>query len=209
MFVSWFKWDTRDCLDEYENEIQEEEAFMVNEVVLFCVNSIYLWLTLTVAFCSLRDAVNSALTWLLLTAPSALNSMKVSSCLLPPAAALRTDQAVKRNVQSSRKVSFTPFIDLSKCSQLLPNVHMIYYPCLRENEKKERLILCVSRYIEYPEYDNIQGTLRNVIFTWHWENNHQIIEANCKMPFCEDTCKAFHMEVKALWCLHWELYKYM
>ncbi len=136
MFVSWFKWDTRDCLDEYENEIQEEEAFMVNEVVLFCVNAIYLWLTLTVAFCSLRDAVNSALTWLLLTAPSALNSMKVSSCLLPPAAALRTDQAVKRNVQSSRKVSFTPFIDLSKCSQLLPNVHMIYYPCLRENENK-------------------------------------------------------------------------
>lgn len=36
MFAFLFKWDTRDCLDEYENEIQEEEALMLNEVVLVC-----------------------------------------------------------------------------------------------------------------------------------------------------------------------------
>lgn len=41
MFAFLFKWDTRDCLDGYENEIQEEEASMVNEVVLVCINSVF------------------------------------------------------------------------------------------------------------------------------------------------------------------------
>lgn len=157
MFVFWFKWDTRDCLDEYENEIQEEEAFMVNEVV----NSIYLWLALTVAVWSLRDAVNvhACFNMTHINSPQCIeNSMKVSSCLLP--LLLHCAQIKQSNAMFNVHAmsSFTPFNDLSMCSQLLPNGSHDILSMPTWKLKQERLILCVSRYIEYPEYDNIQGT---------------------------------------------------